>query len=102
MCDRGIRIIKVIFFACLGLSLFGFLYFCAIDHSEPLPDNDVVYIPHWEVTAPDGSTFTSGSSCRNRTYDPGMFTANGKMPAKIRNASYLCMIIGGDAAVFID
>ena len=99
---KAFLIVKILFFAVLFISAAGLAYFSSIDHSNPLEYHEPVFIEEWTVTGPDGGVSQAGSTLRNDGKRIGVFTVESKLPEKITDDSYLCFIVGGDVAVYID
>lgn len=97
-----ILIVKIIFaavfIACLGV----LMYYNKVDELEPLESAETPHIEEWTVTDPNGKVITAGSSFRNEEAVAGTFTIVSRLPDEISDDLYLCFIVGGDVAVYID
>ena len=93
---------KYLFFLMLGLSLFGLAYVSVKYNSDPLTYDDPIMIENWDVTLPDGSKITAGSSYRNPEKTEGTYVATSVLPGDIKEDSHFCLIIGGDTEVYIN
>ena len=82
--------------------VFGVLYYFSIDNSDPVRGDAPVYIEEWTVTDPTGQTFDSGREYHNATASKGTFTMVSTLPQDIHDDSVFCVIIGGDAAIYIN
>ncbi len=96
-----IDILKIVFFVYFFISALMLIYFSAIDRSNPVEPPEPYVFDDWRVTAPDGTMRKAGSSYRHPSSSSGVFTAVTVLPEEIENEADFCLVLGGDAAVYV-
>ncbi|MCR4793239.1 MAG: response regulator [Lachnospiraceae bacterium] len=97
-----ITIGKLVFAIVLIISVFGLLFFSGLDDNAPLEYDEVEFLNGWTITTPEGTVTIPDNSYRYPGSGEGTFTAVTVLPGNLPDEANLCLIIGGDAEVYIN
>lgn len=100
--ERFLYITKVFTAIIIAAIVLVLLYYFSIDKSSPIVADAPVYVDEWTVTDPNGQTFASGREYRNAVAAKGTFTMTSTLPQNVHDDSVFCVIIGGNAAIYIN
>ncbi|MBR3525575.1 MAG: response regulator [Lachnospiraceae bacterium] len=100
--EKMVTAVKPFFILFLAVSMLMLILYSCSDNEKPVRFDREIPMEDWTVTDPEGNEFSAGSSYRFDGDVRGTFTMTSTLPDNIRQGDQFCVVIGGDASIYID
>ncbi len=100
--EKLVAAVKPFFILFLTIALLGLILYSCSDDNKPLKYTEEIPMEDWTITEPDGKVISAGSSFSTDGDVDGVFTMTSTLPDNLKEGDRFCVVIGGDAAIYID